>query len=374
MDTLLISMYSPLPNASRIKYFIPYPMKTEREAFKKLNGSFYHANQKLWSIPNTTANQEKVNLLFRGKMKVEQLSKAPSLPVSLVSDAMQIELDRHFQKMKLKGFGDSTIRTYQSNLKQFFDYFKNASLPDLTKDQIEGFVFQLVNKYKITEQKQNAMINAIKSYYEHTLEKPREYYTITRPKPSRDLPNVLSEAEVKAIINQPTNIKHKAILHIIYSAGLRIGEVVRLRVSDIRSNDGYIFIKDSKGKKDRHTVLSPYILTLLRTYYKQHKPSYWLFEGQEGGQYSQKSIQCIFRKAVKETGSNPWSTPHTLRHSFATHLMQRGVNIRYIQAALGHSSTKTTEVYTRVLSINSKTLTSPLDILYDSTTFDKPSE
>jgi len=146
--------------------------------------------------------------------------------------------------------------------------------------------------------------------------------------------------------------------------------VIRLRVHDVRSDDGYLFIKDSKGKKDRHTVLSPHLLKLLREYYIEHKPSYWLFEGQSGDQYSARSIQNIFRKAVKETGANPWSTPHTLRHSFATHLMQRGVNIRFIQNALGHASSKTTEVYTRILAINNNTLTSPLDNLYKSVKFD----
>src|SRR5699024_531236 len=181
---------------------------------------------------------------------------------------------------------------------------------------------------------------------------------------------VLSIEEVAAIINQPKNLKHRAILHLIYSAGLRIGEVIRLRISDIRSDDGYIFVKDSKGKKDRHTVLSNYLLKILRKYYKAYRPSYWLFEGQQGGQYSTRSIQSIYRKAVKETGSNPWSTPHTLRHSFATHLMQRGVNIRYIQSALGHASSKTTEVYTRILAINNETLTSTLDNLYKSVKFD----
>jgi len=203
----------------------------------------------------------------------------------------------------------------------------------------------------------------VKSYYEHTLGKPREYYNITRPKKSQDLPNVLSKEEVKRIINSPKNIKHRAILTTIYSAGLRIGELTRLRVEDIRSDDGYIFVKDSKGKKDRHTVLSLQLLALLRRYYKKHRPSYWLFEGQDGGQYSAKSIQAIFRKAVKETNANAWSTPHTLRHSFATHLLQAGVNLRYIQNALGHNSSKTTEIYTRVININNKTLKSPLDLL-----------
>lgn len=366
-----ILMYLPRKNAGRIKFSIPYEMLEERLAFKQLNGSFYHPTQRLWSLPNTAEHKKQVTDLFGKKLKAVSLYAPPEMPKPLITESIQQELDKHYQKLKLKQYSDSTIRVYQSNLTQFFNYFKDSDLTALTKTQIEGFVFELVQKYKISEQKQNMMINAIKSYYEHTLGLPREFYTITRPKRSKDLPNTLSEAEVLAIINAPENIKHKAILHTIYSAGLRIGEVLRLRIKDVRSDDGFLFIKDSKGKKDRHTVLSPLLLDLLRKYYKEHKPSYWLFEGQEGGQYSATSIQQIYRRAVKETGSNPWSTPHTLRHSFATHLMQRGVNIRYIQTALGHSSSKTTEVYTRVLSINSKTLKSPLDVIMESATLDK---
>lgn len=309
--------------------------------------------------------------MFGSKMIKQTTAPPRALPQIEVSEKMQEELDRNHQKMILKGFSAATIRNYQSNLTQFFKYFEGAEYRQVTKEQIEGYIFYLISKYNISTQKQNQLINAIKCYYEHTLELPREYYNITRPKRSKDLPDVLSEDEVRAIINYPTNIKHKAILHTIYGAGLRVGEVIRLRVKDIRSDDGYIFVKDSKGKKDRHTMLSDHLLKLLRDYYKQHKPGYWLFEGQTGGQYTAQSIQRIYRRAVKGTNSNPWSTPHTLRHSFATHLMKRGVNIRYIQSALGHSSTKTTEVYTRVLGINNKTLKSPLDSLYESTIFDE---
>ncbi|WP_246516144.1 tyrosine-type recombinase/integrase [Aequorivita echinoideorum] len=367
-------MYKPLNNSGRVKFHIPYSMKREREIFKKLPGSFYHYNQKLWSLPNVPSNISEVKKIFKDLLIIEETEGSTTVPEFTVSEKIQAELDRNHQKMMLKGFSAATIKNYESNLKQFFRYFETADLRKVTKEQIEGFVYYLITKYKISEQKQNQLINAIKCYYEHTLELPREYYSITRPTKSKDLPNVLSEDEVRKIINHPTNLKHKAILHAIYGAGLRVGEVVRLRVTDIRSTDGYIFIKDSKGKKDRHTVLSDMLLKLLRAYYKAYKPSYWLFEGQDGGQYTAQSIQRIYRKAVKATQGNPWSTPHTLRHSFATHLMQRGVNIRYIQSALGHSSTKTTEVYTRVLGISNKTLKSPLDTLYETVTFetDKP--
>ncbi|MBK8080500.1 MAG: tyrosine-type recombinase/integrase [Saprospiraceae bacterium] len=178
---------------------------------------------------------------------------------------------------------------------------------------------------------------------------PREYYDIQRPKRSQSLPNVLSKQEVAAILSAPKNIKHKAILLIIYSAGLRISEAIQLRISDIHSKEGYIFIKGGKGKKDRKSVLSPIALDVLRTYYKAHKPSYWLFEGQDGGQYTAKSIQNIFIAAVEASKSNPWATVHTLRHSFATHLLASGTNLRYIQTLLGHSSSKTTEIYTHAL-------------------------
>ncbi|HLS30363.1 MAG TPA: tyrosine-type recombinase/integrase [Flavobacteriaceae bacterium] len=365
-----ITMYLPRPNAGRVKFYIPYQMKTQREAFKKLNTSFYHPSQKLWSIVNTKENITKIKELFGKHLIEENWKSTPVIPQVTISKKMQKALDINHQTMVLKGFSTSTINTYQHSLKQFFNYFDHLDYATLTKEQIESFIYHLITKYKISPSKQNTMINAIKCYYEHTLKKPKEYYAINRPKKSVNLPNVLSIEEVAAIINQPKNLKHRAILHLIYSAGLRIGEVTRLRITDIRSDDGYIFVKDSKGKKDRHTVLSTYLLKILRKYYKAYRPSYWLFEGQQGGQYSTRSIQSIYRKAVKETGSNPWSTPHTLRHSFATHLMQKGINIRYIQAALGHSNIKTTEIYTKVLSVNNKSLTSPLDNLYESFIFE----
>lgn len=364
-----VIMYRPSARASRIKFYIPYELKSEREKFKKLNTSFYHPQQKLWSIVNSETNIALAKNIFGKHMIIEDIAPKITMPKIDPSEKAISALEQNQQMMVLKGFAAATIRIYQQALAQFFSFFEHSDFKTITKEQIEGFIYHQISKYKISEQKQNTLINAIKCYYEHTLGMPREYYSITRPKRSRNLPDILSEEEVAAIINSPKNIKHKAILYTIYSAGLRIGELVRLRVVDIRSDDGYIFVKDSKGKKDRHTVLSPYLLELLREYYKAYRPSYWLFEGQDGGQYSSRSIQNIYRKAVRDTGSNPWSTPHTLRHSFATHLMQKGINIRYIQRALGHSSSKTTEVYTRVLSINNKTFTSPLDSLLESSIF-----
>lgn len=359
-------MFWPKATAGRVKFYIPYSMHKERELFKQLNTSFYHPHQRLWSIVNTEPYLSKARAIFGSHLVTETLVPTRALPTPSLSPKMEEALNKNHQKMILKGFSPATVRTYQAALKRFFSFFDQQDYQTLTKDQIEGFIYHLIQNYKISGQQQNTYINAIKCYYEHTLGMPREYYEITRPKKSKNLPNVLSIEEVAAILEQPKNIKHRAILYVIYSAGLRVSEVVRLRIKDIRSDDGYIFIKDSKGKRDRHTVLSPYVLQLLRDYYRVYRPSYWLFEGQDGGQYAVRSIQNIYRAAVKATGINPWSTPHTLRHSFATHLMQKGVNIRYIQSALGHSNIKTTEIYTSILEISCKTLTSPLDSLYES--------
>jgi len=366
----LIKVFLPHPKASRIKLYIPFSLKDERNAFKKLNGTFYHPNQKLWSILHTKENLNKLKSLFGDRIEFVESDPPRQIPTYKLNPAGENELQRATQVLTLKGYSEQTKRSYLGALRSFFKYFESHDLKSITKEQIEGYVFHLIGKYRISESTQNGIINAIKCYYEAVLKRPREYYNITRPKKSDSLPNVLSLNEVMAIINQPTKIKHKAILHCIYGAGLRVGELTRIRVKDVHSEAGYLYIKDSKGKKDRHTVLSDHLLKLLRQYYRMHKPSYWLFEGQDGGQYSSTSIQKIYRRAVQATNSNPWSTPHTLRHSFATHLMERGVNIRYIQSALGHYSSKTTEIYTRVTAINNKTMRSPLDTLYETYTFD----
>jgi len=242
---------------------------------------------------------------------------------------------------------------------QIREYAKRRKISGSTR----SYLYHLIEKYKISESKQNTVINAIKAYYEHVLGRPREYYDIQRPKKPQTLPNVLSQEETKRLLNAPSNLKHKAILHTIYSCGLRISELIKLRIEDVHKNEGYVFVKGAKGKKDRHTVLSPKLVELLEAYEKEYKPSYWLFEGQTGGQYSASSIRAIFRRAVKAADANAWATVHTLRHSFATHLLQQGVNLRYVQAMLGHSSPKTTQIYTHVLEINDKVVHSPLDFL-----------
>lgn len=177
------------------------------------------------------------------------------------------------------------------------------------------------------------------------------------------LPTVLSEQEVAAILGQIENIKHKCILSLIYSAGLRISEAIHLELRDIDRTRGLITIRQSKGKKDCLVPLSPKINTLLNTYLEAHKPRKYLFEGQSGGLYSDRSIQNILKNACHKAGITKHTTVHTLRHSFATHLLEKGTDLRYIQEILGHSSSKTTEIYTHVSKKMIGTIRSPFDDL-----------
>lgn len=349
--------------------FIPYEMATERALIKTINSRFYHDEQRLWSVLNTKANMLQLKNLFKGKYKMDKEQANATLPKFSLNQQSREALYGAEQKLILKAYCPNTIKNYKAELARYLKYFENYELKNITKEQIESYVYHMVTKYKIGESKQNGVINAIKFYYEHVLGMPREYYDIQRPKKSNSLPNVLGTDEALKLINAPDNLKHKAILHAIYSAGLRISEVINLRISDIRSADGYIFIKGAKGKKDRHVLLSEIFLVLLREYYLKYKPSYWLFEGQSGGKYSAKSIQSFYRKAQQKSGANPWSTPHTLRHSFATHALELGENFRNVQIMMGHESSKTTEVYTHIINVNNKKMRNPLDILMKNATF-----
>ncbi|MEP3836620.1 MAG: tyrosine-type recombinase/integrase [Algibacter sp.] len=361
-------IYKPLKGAKRIKIYIPYQSLVLREAIKKLNGSFWHPNQKLWSVINTTENFEQLKELCGEDYKIEKGVSFTPIPSVPLNDNALDALYSLEKALVLKQYSASSIRIYKKMFGVFLSKFMQRNLKEISKDEIEGFVYELITKNKISESYQNQLINAIKCYYEHALKMPREYYDIQRPKKTLNIPNVLSKEEVLKIIQNPKNLKHRAILYTIYSSGLRISELINLRIVDVHSKDGYLFIKDSKGKKDRKTILSEHLVLLLRDYYKKYKPSYWLFEGRSGDQYSAASIRAIFRKSVKETDSNPWATVHTLRHSFATHCIENNVSMRHLQNMLGHNSPKTTEIYTKTIEINNKTITSPLDSLLKNST------
>ena len=225
-------------------------------------------------------------------------------------------------------------------------------------------MLHLIKVRNISLSYQKIVICSIKYFFEKVLRRETKSYYFEIPKSKeRKLPVVLSKNEVKKILNCTNNLKHKAILSTIYSAGLRLSEVVNLKIADIDGERELIYVRGGKGKKDRITILSIGLLVLLRKYFKEYKPKVWLFEGFKGDQYSTKSVQKIFYKSLKKSQIDKKVSVHSLRHSFATHLLEQGEDLRYIQKILGHNSSKTTEIYTHITKRGLSKIKSPLDNL-----------
>lgn len=246
---------------------------------------------------------------------------------------------------------------------EFLNFFSDRDPDDLTHDDIRAYQRYLVEERNVSTSYQNQAINSIKFYYEKVKGGKRETYYIERPRREKFLPEVLSEQEVVAIVNHTENIKNKCILLTAYSAGLRVGELLNLRISDIDSQRMLIRVFQGEGRKNRVTLLSQKLLGLLRTYYKEYKPKEYLYEGATGGKYSDRSAQMILKNACKRAGICKRVTMHKLRHSFATHLLENNTDLRYIQELLGHSSPKTTQIYTHITTKGLDQLKSPLDHL-----------
>ena len=273
-------IYQPLPKSRRIKFSVPFAMKQQRALIKAVDTSFWHPNQKLWSVVNTAKNMALIQPILGSKTLLLSNAKQPArVPVRKLNKAAADALLSLEKAIILKRYSPHTLKTYRGMFIVFLTKFMEYDLMTITKDQIEGFIYELIKKHSYSESAQNQIINAIKFYYEHVLGLPRTFYDIKRPKKNLTIPNVLSENEIFKLINSPKNLKHRAILWTIYSTGIRISEATRLRIEDIQSDQGFVFIKGGKGKKDRKTILSPHLLDLLRKYYKAYKPSYWLFEG-----------------------------------------------------------------------------------------------
>jgi len=268
------------------------------------------------------------------------------------------------QELKLRNYSHKTTSAYQSCIRKFVRYFSPKHPRDVSNEEIREFLVHLVRDERWEASSENQMFNALRFLYVELYKKPFVIGNIPRPKKVRKLPDVLTQDEVRRLFKVVSNPKHRTILMIAYSAGLRIGEVIKLRPEDIDRERRMIHIREGKGKKDRYTMLSERVVDELAKYISVFKPTKYLFEGDRAGKpYSQTSIQHIFWKAVERAGITKPVTFHTLRHSFATHLLEAGVDLRYIQELLGHASSKTTEIYTHVSTKNIATIRSPLDNL-----------
>jgi integrase/recombinase XerD len=263
-----------------------------------------------------------------------------------------------------KRYSKSTIKTYCDVLRVFFTFHKTISIQHITMQNIIQFNTEYIIGRGLSISYQNQFVNALKLFYLIIRNTNIIIENIARPRREYRLPNVLSKEEVKVLLNTIRNLKHRTMLCLLYSCGLRSGELLNLQPTHIDSKRNIILIKQSKGKKDRIVPLSPKILEMLREYYRYYKPKTYLFEGQNiGEQYDSRSLQLVLKHAVKKAGIHKPVTLHWLRHSYATHLLESGTDLRYIQELLGHNSSRTTEIYTHVSTKNIQQIKSPFDDL-----------
>ena len=266
--------------------------------------------------------------------------------------------------LESKRYSSNTIKTYCDALRIFFKFHSSILPESITAEHLHTFNQDYILKKGYSASYQNQVINAIKLFYRNRYRKNIQIEDIERPRREKRLPNVLSKNEVKAILEAPTNLKHRAMLSLIYACGLRRGELLNLTLRDVLSDRNLLFIRQSKGKKDRVVPISKKIIEMLREYYKAYKPKNWLFEGQQAGErYSERSLQLVLKQALFKAGITKPASLHWLRHSYATHLLESGTDLRYIQELLGHSSSKTTEIYTHVSTRNLQQIKSPFDDL-----------
>lgn len=270
-------------------------------------------------------------------------------------------LDRFQKQIAIENYSEQTQRTYFSALKLFLEYVEKIKKDKIEDSDIQNYLYFCSNEKKYSYSAMKHVIASISYLYSKILLKPiPKALKIEIRKPSR-LPLVLSLNEISKILDVTANLKHKTILFLIYSGGLRLNELLELRLGDIDSDAMKMHVRYGKGNRDRYIMLSENALLLLRKYYKEYNPTDYVFEGQKGGKYSPKSVQTIFKSSLKKAGIKKKATVHTLRHSFATHLLDEGTDIRYIQELLGHKRLETTQIYTHVSSYSINKIKSPAE-------------
>src|SRR5690606_21330484 len=281
--------------------------------------------------------------------------------LSQIHPINQNALQTYIDQLKLKGYSPNTIRCYTTEFAQLLKIIKSNPVNQLSTDKLRGYFLYCINTLKLSENMIHSRMNAIKFYYEQVLNYDKFFMEIPRPKKPSLLPKALSTHDIKKMLNTIANQKHELLLKLTYGMGLRVSELVNLKITDIDSKRMQVLINQSKGKKDRYVNLPESLLDLLRSYYIQYKPKYYLFEGQNGGQYSVRSVQLVFKKAMQKAKINKKIGIHSLRHSYATHLIEQGTDIRFVQELLGHNDIKTTMVYSGLTDQTKRNIKSPLD-------------
>jgi site-specific recombinase XerD len=386
---LVIPKPSVMPNAgieyrlvqhnglARIQVKFPHN-KEWNDRIRQVDGCRWSKTLGSWHIPDTKENRELCGISATGMASPAKPlpGKATSAPpklnieeriVSRVTEVNQVEWKRFTQMMQLKGYSASTMKTYRNEFGAFLQTLGKTCAADLTTDRVKDYLQYCHVTLQLSENTIHSRINALKFYYEQVLKREKFFWDIPRPKKPMLLPKLLNETELRKLFNALSNKKHKAMLFTAYSAGLRVSEIVNLKICDIDSQRMQIFVRRAKGKKDRYVNLSPVLLDILREYIKQYRPAprEYLFESEQTGTaYPPRTVQQMFTTAKRDAKISKQVGIHSLRHSFATHLLDKGTDIRYIKELLGHFNIRTTERYLHVSKKQLVNIVSPLDDLW----------
>jgi integrase/recombinase XerD len=324
---------------------------------KKIHGARWSPSLKAWHIQDS----EEYRKLFG--IDLDEPKSQNEESIEKIDPELKKQLDYLKSWMQSRRYSEQTISTYIGTLTVFFSFYKGRSVERIVNEDVLRFNEEYIFGRELSASYQSQFINALKLFYALILDKKIVLEKLVRPKKPYTLPKVLDVSEVAAIINATENMKHKCMLSLIYSGGLRRGELLNLFLIDIDSKRMMITVRAGKGMKDRQVPLSVNILEMLRNYYLRYKPKEYVFEGQDGGRYSERSLELVLKKSVRKAGIKRNINLHMLRHSYATHLLEAGTDLRYIQELLGHKSPKTTQIYTHVSREALGRIESPFDRL-----------
>lgn len=328
---------------------------------RSMRGRAYSATHRCWYVPRDEYPVESILALFKNVCHVTVKGFPHAAHIGATVDVC---IPDSYRALLIRlNYSEITVKSYCSCFAQFLAHIHPKSVDAIDEKDIHDYMLYLINERKLSLSAQNQAINAIKFYLEKVKREERKVYTIERPRTLWQLPVVLSEEEVKALINSVNNPKHRCILFLLYSSGLRMSELLALKWEDIDEERKVIYVRQGKGKKDRVTLLSVKLLEALKEYRQKYNSTVWVFEGaaKEPSPYSCRSVNNIIKRCASKAGISKNVSAHTLRHSFATHLLEAGTDLRYIQSLLGHNSSRTTERYTHVTKKGFEKLLSPLD-------------
>lgn len=348
-------------SATKKMWWLPYSKTSVNKAFD----AFKEVAWVDYSAIQTKHHSDRAKGAEESKPYLKDFSTTIEMTKTAWTQAQKDAMWQFAEKLKIRDYSKSAFTTYGYFFKQFLAAHPDKNPPEISEQEIIDHVIKTVEARNYSNKTQNQIVNTIKFYYEQVLGMDKKMYWIPRPRKETKLPVVASEEEVIRTIVASKNLKHQCIMGLLYSSGLRRGELINLKLTDINIDRRQINVRGGKGKKDRTTILSDRMSNALLKYYELYKPKVWVFEGADGGQYSGQAVGNIVKNAAKAAGVRTKISPHVLRHSFATHLMDKGTDTRYIQELLGHKSLETTAIYAHVSTRDLSRIKSPLDAIFE---------